>query len=143
MMKQQILLFALTVLLSTSVYSQNQKQNQNKSQSTQFDFQRSIGLDKHTKLETIDITIAENTMHFDLKIETVVTSGKLTIEIYDSNDKNKGTFSVGTQLNTGYQEETLGNITKSLLEPEPGNWKVKIIPINASGVVNIRTSTLL
>lgn len=76
-------------------------------------------------------------------IDTSVTSGKLTIEIYDSNEKKQGTFSVGTQLNIENSERAQGNINKSLIDPQAGNWKVKIIPINAKGMIQINTASFL
>lgn len=137
-LKKTAFLFALCFLFSTIATAQNQEND-----STIFNFQRLITLDEHKETEEIIIDIKEQTKNFKLDIETLVSSGKLTIEIYDSTNKKQGTFSVGTQLDLKDSEEAKGNITKSLIEPQPGKWKVKIIPISATGGVKINTITFL
>ncbi len=136
----------LVFLISLTIFAQKQNNETNKteiSQSTNFNFQRTIQLDEHKKNEEIIIKIEKQTKKFELMIDTSVTSGKLTIEIYDSNEKKQGTFSVGTQLNIKNSERAQGNINKSLIDPQAGNWKVKIIPIRAKGMIQINTASFL
>jgi hypothetical protein len=143
MQKKAIL---LVFLISLTTFAQKQNNETNKTeinQSTNFNFQRTIQLDEHKKNEEIIIKIEKQTKKFKLMIDTSVTSGKLTIEIYDSNEKKQGTFSVGTQLNIENSERAQGNINKSLIDPQAGNWKVKIIPINAKGMIQINTTSFL
>lgn len=145
-MKNRTILLTVTLLLSFTTFVQaqnNQTIKTEKKQSTEFKFLRSIQLEDCKKNEKIIITIAEHTKEFELMIETSVSSGKLRVEIYDTNDKIQGNFSVGNQLGFENAEHAQGWINKSLIEPEAGDWIVKIIPINAKGMVLINTLTLL
>jgi hypothetical protein len=145
-MKNQTILFAFTLLLSLTTFAQAQNNETVKTenrQATEFKFQRHIQLENCKKNEEIIITIAEHTKEFKLMIETSVSSGKLTVEIYDSNNKKQGVFSVGNQLDLEDSEHAQGTINKTLLEPEAGDWKVKIIPANAKGIISINTLTFL
>lgn len=143
-MKKRAVLLVFLISLTTFAQKQNNETNKNEiNQSTNFNFQRTIQLDEHKKNEEIIIKIEKQTKKFELMIDTSVTSGKLTIEIYDSNEKKQGTFSVGTQLNIENSERAQGNINKSLIDPQAGNWKVKIIPFNAKGMIQISTASFL
>lgn len=143
-MKKRAVLLVFLISLTTFAQKQNNETNKTEiNQSTNFNFQRTIKLDEHKKNEEIIIKIEKQTKKFELMIDTSVTSGKLTIEIYDSNEKKQGTFSVGTQLNIENSERAQGNINKSLIDPQAGNWKVKIIPINAKGMIQINTASFL
>jgi hypothetical protein len=143
-MKKRAVLLVFLISLTTFAQKQNNETNKTEiNQSTNFNFQRTIQLDEHKKNEEIIIKIEKQTKKFELMIDTSVTSGKLTIEIYDSNEKKQGTFSVGTQLNIENSERAQGNINKSLIDPQAGNWKVKIIPINAKGMIQINTASFL
>lgn len=137
---------------------------------TTINLKRVINLESDSKSKTVTINIEENTLSFYLTIESTIHSGELMIEIYDSQDIKQGNFSVGTQLNTtekdvsgnaniakalrkqgnyssGTQtitsggESVYGNIVKSLRDPKPGKWEVKIIPTNAKGNVRINTKS--
>jgi|TARA_B110000090_G_C13229843_1_gene388126 hypothetical protein len=143
-MKKRAVLLVFLISLTTFAQKQNNETNKTEiNQYTNFNFQRTIQLDEHKKNEEIIIKIEKQTKKFELMIDTSVTSGKLTIEIYDSNEKKQGTFSVGTQLNIENSERAQGNINKSLIDPQAGNWKVKIIPINAKGMIQINTASFL
>jgi len=145
-MKIRTVLLVCTLLISLTTFSQKQINETNKTeinQSTKFNFQRIIQLDEHKTNEEIDIIIQEQTKKFVLTIDTSVSSGKLTVEIYDSNEKKKGTFSVGTQLKNQNSEHAQGKINKYLIDPQPGHWKIKIIPINAKGIIKINTVSSL
>jgi hypothetical protein len=145
-MKNRTTLFAITLLLSFTTFVQaqnNQTIKTEKRQATEFKFLRSIQLEDCKKNEKVIITIAKHTKEFKLMIETSVSSGKLTIEIYDSNDKRQGNFSVGNQLGFENSEHAQGWINKSLTAPEAGEWTVKITPTNAKGIILINTLTLL
>ena len=137
-MKIRTILWVLTMLLSITSFAQTENK-----QATEFKFQRKIQLENCKNNEEIIISIAEQTKEFKLMIDTSVSEGKVTVEIYDSNEKKQGTFSVGTQLDIQNSEFAKGTINKALLEPEDGNWKVKIISSNAKGIIQINTLTVL
>ena len=113
-----------------------------KSSETRVDLQRTIRLEKDSMPEEVIIYIKQKTQRFELLINSSVTIGKLTIEVYDPNDTKQGNFTVGTQLNSEKKEMVNGNIRKLLNEPQTGNWKVKIIPSNATGNVKIQTAII-
>ena len=156
-MKNRTILSVFALFLFLATFAQTQKKKQKvyrypdttfaqtqydqtvNKQVTEFMFERSIQLEDCKKNEEVIISIAENTKQFELTINSSVFSGKVTLEIYDSKGKKQGTFSVGTQLNIENAETANGTINKSLLEPEEGDWKVKIIPLNAKGLISIRT----
>lgn len=144
-MKKKTILLVFSFLFSIITFAQNDisKTEENYiNQETQFKLQRDIRIKQDSKEETVIIKIKEQTKKLDLTINSSITTGKLTIEIYNSNGKKQGTFSVGNQLNIDNSEQAQGNITKSLTEPQAGNWKVKIIPVNAKGIVQINTLTI-
>jgi hypothetical protein len=131
------------VLLSITTFAQTQNNQAVSNQSTEFKFQRNIQLEDCKENEEITISIAENTKKFKLMIDTSVSEGKATVEIYDSNAKKQGVFSVGTQLNVQNSELARGTINKALLEPQVGTWKVKIISTKAKGIITINTLSWL
>tara|TARA_B100000780_G_C21062545_1_gene427151 strand:- start:464 stop:892 length:429 start_codon:yes stop_codon:yes gene_type:complete len=142
-MKNRIILLLFTLLLSIATFAQTQNNQAESNQATEFKFQRNIQLEDCKKNEEITISIAENTKEFKLMIDTSVSEGKVILEIYDSNAKKQGVFSVGTQMNVQNSELAKGTINKALLEPQAGNWKVKIISTKAKGIITINTLSWL
>jgi cytochrome c-type biogenesis protein CcmH/NrfF len=142
-MKNRTILLLLTVLLSITTFAQTQNNETESKQATKFKFQRNIQLEDCKENEEIIISIAKNTKEFKLLINTSVSEGKVTVEIYDSNKKKQGTFSVGNQLNIQNSEIATGTINKALIEPQDGDWKVKIISTKAKGIIIINTLSLL
>lgn len=145
-MKNRIVLTVLTLVLSATTIAQTNVSENYQTESkraTKFDFRRDIQLENSKKSEEISITIPEKAKEFKLQIESAVSYGKLDVEIYDANGKKQGVFSVGTQLGLENSEHAQGTINKSLLEPDAGEWKVKIIPQDANGIIIIHTATWL
>jgi len=142
-MKNRTILLVLTLLLSITTFAQTQNNEMESKQATEFKFQRNIQLEDCKENEEIIISISKNTKEFKLMINTTVSEGKVTVEIYDSNKKKQGTFSVGNQLNIQNSEIATGTINKALLEPQEGDWKVKIISTKAKGIITINTLSLL
>jgi hypothetical protein len=101
--------------------------------------EREISLKNDSKTEEITITIEQGTKLFELMINSSIKSGKLTIEIFDPSGTKQGNFSVETQLGSDKNEQVVGNFHKSLKEPQSGNWRIKIIPVMANGLLSIRT----
>ena len=144
-MKKKFLIPLVILFAAFTGVAQNQTIAQGyakAAQATSFTFQRIIQFNNQSAPEEVTITIEEGTQQFDLLINTAVDAGKLSIEIYDANNKRQGKFSVGTQLQNN-SEQTMGSISKSLLEPTPGDWVVRMIPLNAKGRVQIDTKSLL
>ena len=138
-MRNRTILCVFTLLLSITTLGQSHTDQTESKDATAFTFQRIIQLEDSKKNETIIISIAEDTKEFKLQIDSSVSFGKVSIEIFDANGKKQGTFSVGTQLNNENAELASGTIHKSLLEPDEGDWIVKITSQNAKGIININT----
>lgn len=107
---------------------------------TKVDLQRKIKLENDSKPVEVLITIKDNTQRFEFRISSSINSGKLTIEVYDPFGTRQGYFAVGNQLNSEFEEEANGSIRKSLFEPQSGEWKLKIIPKEATGTIRIATT---
>lgn len=142
MKKRTAYLIICALIFSVTVFGQNHEKNvsSSKESETKVDLQRTIRLEKDSKPEEIIINIKQKTQRFELMINSSVSYGKLTIEVYDPNDTKQGNFTVGTQFNSEKIEMVNGNIRKSLNEPQTGNWKVKIIPSDATGQIRIQTA---
>lgn len=137
-------LIICALIFSLTVFGQNQEKDlaSPKDSETKVNLERTIMLEKDSKPEEIIINIKQKTQRFELMINSSVSYGKLTIEVFDPNDTKQGNFTVGTQLNSQKKEMVNGNIRKSLNEPQIGNWKVKIIPSDATGQIRIQTAII-
>ena len=140
MKNKTVFLIFCVFFLSITALAQKQE-NITKGIKTSVNLQRTIILETDSQPKEVLINVEKQTARFDIMISTYVTYGKLTIEVYDSNGKKQGNFSVGSQIGSG-QEQVNGEIRKSLIEPQAGKWKVKIIPIAANGLIKIKTSSI-
>ncbi|WP_340152287.1 hypothetical protein [uncultured Marivirga sp.] len=143
MKNHSLVLFTFLLMCSITFYGQSQNNGvsiSNKSQ-TSLDLQRSIILENDSESKEVIINISENTIRFDLIISTSVSGGQLLIEFYSPDNKKQGNFTVGTQLNSIKREMAKGTIRKSLNEPQAGQWKIQIIPTEASGEIEIQART--
>lgn len=107
---------------------------------TRVNLQRDISLEQNSKSREVILNIEENVDRFELAINSSVTAGNLKVEVYDPEGNHQGTFSVGTQLDAESSERVQGNINKSIQNPQAGNWKVSIVPTQATGSIKIRSA---
>lgn len=129
------------LIFSLTVFGQSQETKaSSKNSNTAIDLQKTIRLEKDSKEEDVIITINQKAKRIELMISSSITLGKLTIELYDPNNIKQGNFTLETELNSEKKEMVNGNIRKSLNEPLLGNWKIKIIPTNATGNIRIQTA---
>ncbi len=135
-----LIVSALLFSITTFGQSQESKSTSSKSSGTaqrdKVDSQRIIRLEKDSKPKEIIITIKKRAREFNIMISSSVTHGKLSIEIYDPNNEKQGNYTVGTQINN---EMVKGRIQKSLNLVDPGDWKIKIIPSEATGEILVET----
>jgi hypothetical protein len=139
-MKKEIAAFiicAFLVSIEALAQTTNSKESINEDSYTKRDLGRKIRLENDSKSAEILIDVKENIQRFELVITSRINSGKLKIEIYDPDGTTQGYYSVGNQLNAEYEEKAEGRVRKSLFEPQPGNWTVKIVPQVATGTINI------
>lgn len=134
-------LIVCALILSLTVFGQSQEtKDSSKKSETKLNLQRTIKLEKDSKNEDVILSINQKTKRFELMINSSVSYGKLTLELYDPNNTKQGNFTVGTELNSEKKEIVNGNIRKSLVDPLPGDWKIKIIPKDATGMIRIQTA---
>lgn len=107
---------------------------------------RSIELDSSSDKEKIKIEVTENVQKLHFGISSTITSGDLTVEIYDPKGKKQGNFSVESQLNSSTssnakkKELVCGSMQKGISNPMKGDWTIKLIPKKVTGTVAIHTS---
>lgn len=144
-MKNQIVCLAVCVSLSFATWGQQPEtkvpaQAPSAKSDTKVSLQRNIKLERDSKSEEVILPIEDDVDVFKLIVTSSVTAGNLKIEVYDPEGNRQGTYSVGTQLNARKPEHVNGNINKALKDPQTGNWKVNIVPAEATGTVTIQTS---
>jgi len=141
MRNRKIVSIICMFLVSFSVLGQTQANDESfdTESGTSAKLVRSMRLDNDSKSFVVKINIKDNVQRFEFMINSSVHIGKLTIEVYDPKEIKRGNFAVGTQLNSEIEESATGNIRKSLFEPQSGEWKVKIIPVSATGTIHITT----
>ena len=135
-------LFILIFLVPLLSFGQDQRNNVSaiRNSETKVELERTIRLENDSGAEDVLIEISEKTRRLELMIVSKVRNGKVTIEIYDPKGIKQGSYTVGTLLSSEKEETVNGNIKKSLFEPQVGKWKIKIIPIDATGAIQIQTA---
>lgn len=126
------------ILMCATAWAQNEKTKPTVT-FTRVTFERNITLDNDSKPENVTVTIEPGTETIDLMITSTIENGKLTIELFNPAGVKQGNFTVETQLDAKKQERVAGKLQKSLEEPQPGDWKIKIVPTAVKGSVQIQT----
>ena len=127
------------MLICAIAWAQNEKTKPTGT-STRVDFVRDITLDNDSKTEDVVIAIEPTTASIDLMISTTIEAGELTIELFNPGGVKQGNLTVETQLDSKKHERVAGKLQKSLDEPQPGDWKIRIAPSAVKGSVRIQTS---
>lgn len=135
---------------------------------TTFNLERQIILNGESENIEILLSVSGQDNALNLKIQSKIQEGELTIEIYDPKNEKKGNYSIGSQVKTtqsnikkndmdneferelellgtimGVRKESVqGTITRTIKDPLKGNWVVKIIPKNVKGRVTIVSDQL-
>lgn len=95
-------------------------------------------LENESKTDEVLMEIKRNTEKLNLFIHSQVRKGKVTIEVYDPNGTKMGYFSGGTLPNSGKEEVVKGDFEKSWVKPLSGKWRIKNIPIDATGPIKLK-----
>ncbi len=120
---------------------------------TTFNLQREISLNEDSEKKEILLPVSGPIVRFTISIGSRITEGELTIEVYDPNGEKQGNYSVDNQISSRLyksdknakmmsKEIVTGKIDKSIEYPISGNWKVLIIPNNASGQLVIESNQM-
>ena len=132
-----VLVLCSFLLLSAKAFGQQNQTRNSKQDATSISLRHSLELENDSRKDEITLSIPEGTVDMDLRVFCEITSGTLDIELYDPQDKKEANFSLTAQKRTQQKAEAYGNISKQLRDPHPGEWKLKIIPANVTGEINI------
>ncbi len=136
------LLYAQQNSNSNSNHNSNHNNNHNCSS---YQTSKSINLDNSSKNESVIIAVTEEVMCLNIGISSNISSGALTMEIYNPNGDKQGNFSVESELNSsssngGKSSETVcGQLNKTFKEPMKGDWVVKLKPKKVTGKIQIHS----
>lgn len=135
-------LLALIFTAPTMLKGQSKNESVQIQSSTEVELRRSLTFEKDSKNEDISISINKKILRLDLLVGAKVDEGKIIVEIYSPSGKKEWDITVGNQTNSNKNEVVYGTIKKMLIEPEAGDWIVKLKPENATATIDIRTKSV-
>ncbi|MEM7186862.1 MAG: hypothetical protein AAF466_09400 [Bacteroidota bacterium] len=106
---------------------------------------RSIKLDNSSKKEEIKIEVADDVKCLGIGLNSTISEGSLTVEIFDPNGDKQGNFSVESQMSSSSSSEgknsemVCGQLNKTIKEPMKGDWVVKLKPKKVTGKIQINS----
>jgi len=109
---------------------------------------RNIQLDDSSSNEVVKVEVKENAKHLMIGVNSTISSGSLTMEIYDPKGNKQGNFSVESMMSSsssskGKNKETVcGQLNKSFQDPMKGDWTIKLKPKKVSGKIQINSHQL-
>jgi hypothetical protein len=127
---------------------------------TVFRTESRITFDSESEEREVSVGVSDINTIMTLNIESFISSGHLTIEIYDPTGVKESNFNLGYSVKSKNEEikvkkadnKTMaseespvrGNINKSIKNPIQGDWIIKMIAKNATGIIriNVHHSTL-
>lgn len=121
---------------------------------TKQNIQKLIKLNNESEVKEVLIPIQDSVKSLMILVSSNIQAGDVTIEIYDPVGEKHGYFSIGCQpvltnktsnpsgksTYTTNADRASGNLSRTVKNPVKGDWKLKIIPKNASGTVNLNFS---
>lgn len=133
---------AVIILLFSTAMLMAQHDGHNNCSSSQTS--RSIELDDSSKKETIKVEVSEGTKNFMIGVNSLISSGSLTMEIFDPKGNKQGNFSVESQFSDNAKsgnskEEVCGQLNRSFSEPMAGDWSIKLKPKSVTGKISIHS----
>lgn len=139
-----LVLCSFLLLSATAFGQQNQNRNSNTNRNsnmnddlTEINLSHSLELENDSRKDEVSITIPEATLEMKLTVYCSINSGKLDIELYDPRGKKQANFSLIAKKRSSQKAKAGGNISKKLRDPLPGEWKLKIMPENVTGDIDI------
>ena len=116
---------------------------QHKSNCSNSNTQRSINLDDSSSKEEVKVEVAENTKHLMIGVNSTISAGALTMEIFDPKGNKQGNFSVESMMSSNSnsngksKESVCGQLNKSFQDPMKGKWTIKLKPRKVTGNIKI------
>ncbi len=131
-----IKIYILSILLFVSVVLSY-------AQESSFNLDRQVYMHKpDSQTRNISLNVKKDITFMTLQIASKINFGTLTIIIFNSKDEIVDEFSIEnktTRLDdfktNNIQEVVTGQITKSIKDPIPGKWKIKMVTEKAVGQV--------
>ncbi|GAB5399849.1 MAG: hypothetical protein Aureis2KO_14340 [Aureisphaera sp.] len=131
---------------TTITHGTNHNTNHNSNHScSSYQTSKSIDLEDSSKNESVKISVSEDLMCLNIGVSSNISSGTLTMEIYNPNGDKQGNYTVASEFNSsssngGKSTETVcGQINKTFKEPMKGDWVVKLKPKKVTGKIQIHS----
>lgn len=109
---------------------------------------RSIELDDSSSNEVVKVEVKDNAKHLMIGVSSTISSGSLTMEIFDPKGNKQGNFSVESMMSSSSsskgknKESVCGQLNKSFQDPMKGDWTIKLKPKKVSGKIQINSHQL-
>lgn len=112
-------------------------------QESSFNLDRQIYMhEPDSQTRNISLNVKKDITFMTLQIASKINFGTLTIIIFNSKDEIVDEFSIENKTTSlddfktnNIQEVVTGQITKSIKDPIPGKWKIKMVTEKAVGQV--------
>jgi hypothetical protein len=136
------------LLLSTNLLVGQTNKQTGQADHTDFKLSKTINFNGESDKVEIIIPVTDRNIGLIIKIFSLIITGELTIEIFDPTGEKMGNYSVSSQnsikivgktYNPTQSEAISGEITKSVISPNIGNWKVNVMPKNAKGRIDLES----
>ena len=131
---QLVVFISLLILMAPGSYAQKD--------CTSISQSRNIELDGSSEREEIKLNVADNVSSLHVGINSTISNGYLTVEIYDPKGKKQGYFSVESQSssNAKKKETVCGQMSKEISDPDKGDWVIRLLPKNVKGNIAIHSA---
>ncbi|KAA3618362.1 MAG: hypothetical protein DWP94_14580 [Flavobacterium sp.] len=129
----QLLVFIFAIVMCTqATFAQD---------CTSVNTSRDIELDGSSEREEIKLNVDADVKQLHLFINSTISTGFLTVEIYDPKGKKRGYYTVESQTksNAKKKETVCGQLQKQISDPMKGDWVVRLIPKNVKGKISIHS----
>ncbi|NQY05243.1 MAG: hypothetical protein HRT68_03305 [Flavobacteriaceae bacterium] len=140
-MKNQIAIFIVSCLFSV-LSVQGQDNDFFSSPDSVSRITREIELKDDSKPEEVAIIVGDQDSQLMVQIFSIISKGKLVIELYDPFGTKQGKFSVAAQMSATKKEKVQGSMNKRLRDPKSGDWKIKILPKNVEGSILVEVEVI-
>ena len=109
---------------------------------------KTLNLKGESAVQEVSLPLRDSLTYINFEIKAIITSGDLTVELYDPDGEKYGNFSLAgsldsrdkqeTQMIRGkvYYAEASGSLVRYVKFPKIGLWKAKVITKKTAGVIH-------
>lgn len=138
--------FYISIILLCSLFSATQTYGQDSIRAVIK--LKTLNLKGESGEQEVSLPLRDSLSYINFEIKAVITSGELTVELYNPDGEKYGNFSLagssgsGNKQNTefirgkAYYAEASGSLVRYVKLPKRGMWKAKVITKNAAGVID-------